>query len=380
MAALAYADGIVLVASSLAELRTNLDVPVRHFPKQALKLNPTKTQYFGWHYDAYWLKWFDRRILELRLESAVVKPKAPVWPTAQLDDTLGTTNEAGEVHVGHGSYVPVAAWNLLLALGSESTFCKQLAVCLWGNKTLAQSNLTGSDQELNLWRTCFHPPFRCGPSSSSAAGTDSPRLGEEGSLPHGGKRTATGAPPRRLRGILRNRREALRDPASVVSGWSRTLSSPSAASTRGSVVPCRWTSGSRQRSECSKRALWSPSPANAREWLCLKNAARTGEPGRHYRRIQTFAADTSEVAPLSQPERYAEFKRSCPGLLSIVWVSACCLAAMSHRAAESPASSLQRLREGGQPLYLPTKARRREQHPPDTLILDACRGTRTGAW
>ncbi|XP_077521090.1 vitamin D 25-hydroxylase-like isoform X3 [Amblyomma americanum] len=98
----------------------------------------------------------------------------------------------------------------------------------------------------------------------------------------------------------------------VTSGWSHTLPSPSAAGARGSVVPCRWTSGSRQRSERSKRALWSPSLANARERLCPKNAARTGKPGRHCWRIQMFAADTSEVAPLTQPVSRKSFLRSLP--------------------------------------------------------------------
>ncbi|XP_077485333.1 BEN domain-containing protein 5-like [Amblyomma americanum] len=86
---------------------------------------------------------------------------AAVGPTAQVDNTVGITNEAGEVHVGHGSYVPVAAWNRLLALGSDSTFCKQLAVCLWGNKILAQSSLTGtlSNNAISKGMTKIHPPL-----------------------------------------------------------------------------------------------------------------------------------------------------------------------------------------------------------------------------
>ncbi|XP_077523649.1 uncharacterized protein LOC144134665 [Amblyomma americanum] len=87
-------------------------------------------------------------------------PKA-VGPTAQVDNTVGITNEAGEVHAGHGSYVPVAAWNRLLALGSDSTFCKQLAVCLWGNEILAQRSLTGtlSNNAISKGMTKIHPPL-----------------------------------------------------------------------------------------------------------------------------------------------------------------------------------------------------------------------------
>ncbi|KAK8755055.1 hypothetical protein V5799_002244 [Amblyomma americanum] len=86
---------------------------------------------------------------------------APVGHTEQVDDTVGTTNEAGDVHVGHGSCVPVAAWNRLPALGSDSTFCKQLAVCLWGKEILAQRSLTGtlSNNAISKGMAKIHPPL-----------------------------------------------------------------------------------------------------------------------------------------------------------------------------------------------------------------------------
>ncbi|KAL1476953.1 hypothetical protein MTO96_036115 [Rhipicephalus appendiculatus] len=58
VSALAYADDLILVAST-QELSRNLEAAQQHFSKIGLTLNPHKTQYIGWRYEAHRLKWFD---------------------------------------------------------------------------------------------------------------------------------------------------------------------------------------------------------------------------------------------------------------------------------------------------------------------------------
>ncbi|KAL1443823.1 hypothetical protein MTO96_045815, partial [Rhipicephalus appendiculatus] len=75
----------------------------------------------------------------------LIKPSKALGKEAQcLDMTVGILNEAGEVHVGHGTYIDVETWERLLQVPMDSTFCKQLAVRLWGNEVLAQRSLTGT--------------------------------------------------------------------------------------------------------------------------------------------------------------------------------------------------------------------------------------------
>ncbi|XP_077492765.1 uncharacterized protein LOC144103914 [Amblyomma americanum] len=56
--------------------------------------------------------------------------KAPRKAAQDLDLTVGTTNETGEVHVGHGHYIDPGTWERLLTANNDSAFCKQLAVRL----------------------------------------------------------------------------------------------------------------------------------------------------------------------------------------------------------------------------------------------------------
>ncbi|XP_075532404.1 uncharacterized protein LOC142565764 [Dermacentor variabilis] len=75
----------------------------------------------------------------------LVQPSKALGKDAQkIDPTVGTMNEAGEVHLGHGNYMDRDTWQRLLALPTDSAFCKQLAVRLWGSEILCQRSLTGS--------------------------------------------------------------------------------------------------------------------------------------------------------------------------------------------------------------------------------------------
>ncbi|XP_077516182.1 uncharacterized protein LOC144126110 [Amblyomma americanum] len=95
-----------------------------------------------------------------RIVRRELQAQAPVISPPSVPDTTlpAVSLIQAVVHVGHGSYVPVAAWNRLLALGSESTFCKQLAVCLWGNETLAQRSLTDRLGQIT-WLTLGNKTF-----------------------------------------------------------------------------------------------------------------------------------------------------------------------------------------------------------------------------
>lgn len=75
IAAMAYADDLVLMASPYSELIRNLVVAQRHFKNTGLQLNKKKPQYFGWKYDAHSAKWFDYSIPPLRLGGVVIEPK-----------------------------------------------------------------------------------------------------------------------------------------------------------------------------------------------------------------------------------------------------------------------------------------------------------------
>lgn len=59
VAAMAYASDLILMASTYNELVRNLEVAQKHFQNVGLKLNPRKTQYSGWTYEAHARKWFD---------------------------------------------------------------------------------------------------------------------------------------------------------------------------------------------------------------------------------------------------------------------------------------------------------------------------------
>ncbi|XP_077550786.1 uncharacterized protein LOC144164108 [Haemaphysalis longicornis] len=61
-----------------------------------------------------------------------------------IDSTCGQVNEAGDVHLGHGVYIGHSTWVSLMSTPADSTFCKRLAVALWGPEVLAKRSLTGS--------------------------------------------------------------------------------------------------------------------------------------------------------------------------------------------------------------------------------------------
>ncbi|XP_077564692.1 uncharacterized protein LOC144180178 [Haemaphysalis longicornis] len=61
-----------------------------------------------------------------------------------IDSTCGQVNEAGDVHLGHGVYIGHSTWVSLMSTPADSTFCKRLAVALWGPDVLAKRSLTGS--------------------------------------------------------------------------------------------------------------------------------------------------------------------------------------------------------------------------------------------
>lgn len=84
VSALAYADDIVLVASTLEELQATLRIAQEHFKRLGLALNKKKTVYFGWTYDSHRAKWFDYGIPGLRLDGAVVAPVARNVPIRYL--------------------------------------------------------------------------------------------------------------------------------------------------------------------------------------------------------------------------------------------------------------------------------------------------------
>ncbi|XP_077492185.1 uncharacterized protein LOC144103300 [Amblyomma americanum] len=48
--------------------------------------------------------------------------KAPRKAAQDLDLTVGTTNETGEVHVGHGHYIDPGTWERLLTANNDSAF------------------------------------------------------------------------------------------------------------------------------------------------------------------------------------------------------------------------------------------------------------------
>ncbi|KAL1476597.1 hypothetical protein MTO96_036396, partial [Rhipicephalus appendiculatus] len=92
----------------------------------------------------------------------LIKPSKALGKKAQcLDMTVGILNEASEVHVGHGTYIDVEIWQRLLQVPMDSTFCKQLAVRLWGNEVLAQRSLTGTLSKCALSKglTRTYPPL-----------------------------------------------------------------------------------------------------------------------------------------------------------------------------------------------------------------------------
>ncbi|XP_077531174.1 uncharacterized protein LOC144143274 [Haemaphysalis longicornis] len=61
-----------------------------------------------------------------------------------IDSPCGQVNEAGDVHLGHGVYIGHSTWVSLMSTPADSTFCKRLAVALWGPEVLAKRSLTGS--------------------------------------------------------------------------------------------------------------------------------------------------------------------------------------------------------------------------------------------
>ncbi|XP_077506992.1 uncharacterized protein LOC144116159 [Amblyomma americanum] len=87
--------------------------------------------------------------------------KAPRKADQDLDLTVGTTNEAGEVHVGHGHYIDPGTWERLLTANNDSAFCKQLAVRLWGNTVLSERSVTGtlSNNAISKGATKVFPPL-----------------------------------------------------------------------------------------------------------------------------------------------------------------------------------------------------------------------------
>lgn len=49
-----------------------------------------------------------------------------------------------QVHLGRGIYIDPGTWERLLLLPTDSAFCKQLAVRMWGNEVLKERTLTGT--------------------------------------------------------------------------------------------------------------------------------------------------------------------------------------------------------------------------------------------
>ncbi|KAH7950724.1 hypothetical protein HPB52_000178 [Rhipicephalus sanguineus] len=104
----------------------------------------------------------DRRLQPLSYDRLLIKPSKALGKEAHtLDTNVGTQNEAGDVHVGHGTYIDLDTWQRLLQAPLDSTFCKQLAVRLWGNEVLAQRSLTGtlSNRALSKGMTRTYPPL-----------------------------------------------------------------------------------------------------------------------------------------------------------------------------------------------------------------------------
>lgn len=62
MAALTYADDIMLDTSSYEELRHNREIAERYFQNVGLSLNPKKMHYFGWKVEAHCVKLSDYNI------------------------------------------------------------------------------------------------------------------------------------------------------------------------------------------------------------------------------------------------------------------------------------------------------------------------------
>lgn len=66
-----------------------------------------------------------------------------------------------QVHLGHGFHIEEEVWERLVNLPTNSTFCKQLAVRMWGNDTLKDRTLTGtlSNQAIAKGTAKKHTPL-----------------------------------------------------------------------------------------------------------------------------------------------------------------------------------------------------------------------------